>query len=82
MVINLMPIEHFLPMSNNSGRLTIVQPNSVLEMMILLAILNSHSASWHKSYYLKFNNSKLMKATKKNMQNAVKSGGGKPMKRQ
>jgi len=25
----------------------------------------SHSASWHKSCHLKFNNSKLMKATKK-----------------
>lgn len=38
----------------------------------------SHSASWHKSCHLKFNNSKLAKARKSKMKNPVDSGGEKP----
>jgi len=41
-----------------------------------------HSAAWHKSCHLKFNNSKLARLTQKRVHNPNNSGGKKSIKRQ
>ena len=77
-----MPTHHFWPMLSSSERWVRSQLVSALGSDITAADFETHSASWHKSCHLKYNNSKLARAKKRVISQVQDSERSRTMKRQ